>query len=85
MRTHRARLVRAGLVRPRLALTIAFISGLTSLAYQVTWTRLLASGTGNTTYVFTVILATFLTGIAIGASLFNLIRPRLGDPLRLLP
>src|SRR5687768_11652723 len=49
--------------RVGLALTIAFISGLTSLGYQVTWTRLLASGTGNTTYVFTIILATFLTGI----------------------
>ncbi len=48
--------------RVRLALAIAFISGITSLGYQVTWTRLLASGTGNTTYVFTVILATFLTG-----------------------
>jgi spermidine synthase len=82
---HRTRLVRAGLVpRPRLALVIAFISGLTSLAYQVTWTRLLASGTGNTTYVFTVILATFLAGIAIGALIFGLIRSRLGDPLRLL-
>jgi spermidine synthase len=82
---HRARLVRAGLVpRPRLALVIAFLSGLTSLAYQVTWTRLLASGTGNTTYVFTVILATFLTGIAIGALIFGAIRSRLGDPLRLL-
>ena len=46
------------LVRPRasLALTVAFVSGLTSLGYQVLWTRLLASGTGNTTYVFTVIL-----------------------------
>src|SRR5204863_66123 len=42
--------------RTRLALGIAFVSGLTSLGYQVLWTRLLASGTGNTTYVFTVIL-----------------------------
>ena len=39
--------------------------------------RLLASGTGNTTYVFTVILALFLVGLAIGALLFNLIRPRI--------
>ncbi len=53
--------------RVGLALVIAFVSGFTSLGYQVTWTRLLASGTGNTTYVFTVILATFLTGIALGA------------------
>ena len=60
------------------------MSGLTSLAYQVTWTRLLASGTGNTTYVFTVILAIFLAGIAIGAMIFNLARPHLRDPVRLL-
>ena len=33
--------------RARLALLIAFISGMTSLGYQVTWTRLLASGTGT--------------------------------------
>ncbi len=63
---------------------IAFVSGLTSLAYQVTWTRLLASGTGNTTYVFTVILAIFLIGIAIGALLYNILRPRLHDPVRVL-
>ncbi len=69
---------------PRLALTVAFISGLTSLGYQVTWTRLLASGTGNTTYVFTTILATFLIGIALGAVLFAVLRTRLGDPVRLL-
>jgi spermidine synthase len=70
--------------RTSLALTVAFISGLTSLGYQVLWTRLLASGTGNTTYVFTVILAVFLTGLALGALLFNLVRPRIGDPVRLL-
>jgi len=69
---------------PRLALAVAFISGLTSLGYQVAWTRLLASGTGNTTYVFTTILATFLVGIAIGAVLFALLRRWLGDPIRLL-
>jgi spermidine synthase len=70
--------------RVRLALVIAFVSGLTSLGYQVTWTRLLASGTGNTTYVFTVILAVFLSGIALGAMLFNVLRPRLHNPLRVL-
>ncbi len=70
--------------RVRLALVIAFVSGLTSLGYQVTWVRLLASGTGNTTYVFTMILAIFLIGIALGAEIFNIVRPRLKDPLRLL-
>ena len=42
---------------------------MTSLGYQVLWTRLLASGTGSSTYVFTLILATFLVGLAIGAVL----------------
>ena len=70
--------------RARLALLIAFISGMTSLGYQVTWTRLLASGTGNTTYVFTMILGVFLIGIALGAIIFNLVRSRIGDPLRFL-
>jgi spermidine synthase len=69
---------------PRLALAVAFISGLTSLGYQVTWTRLLASGTGNTTYVFTTILTTFLIGLALGAVVFAAVRSRVGDPLRLL-
>ena len=70
--------------RTTLAMTVAFISGLTSLGYQVLWTRLLASGTGNTTYVFTIILAIFLVGLAVGALLFNFIRPRITDPVRLL-
>lgn len=53
-----------------LALTVAFVSGLTSLGYQVLWTRLLASGSGNSTYVFTLILSIFLIGIAIGAAVY---------------
>jgi spermidine synthase len=76
--------VRPDRARTSLALTVAFVSGLTSLGYQVLWTRLLASGTGNTTYVFTIILAVFLAGLALGALLFNLVRPRIGDPVRLL-
>ncbi len=70
--------------RVRLALLIAFLSGLTSLGYQVTWTRLLASGTGNTTYVFTIILAVFLTGIALGAVIYSLIVGRIREPIRIL-
>ena len=60
----------------RLALTIAFISGLTSLGYQVVWNRLIGAGTGSSTYVFTTILVLFLIGIAIGAALLGVLRPR---------
>ena len=57
------------------------MSGLTSLGYQVLWTRLLSSGTGNSTYVFTMILGTFLIGIAIGAAVFTALRSRIGRPV----
>jgi spermidine synthase len=67
--------------RPTLALGLAFISGLTSLGYQVLWTRLLSSGTGNSTYVFTLILGTFLVGIAYGAATFAVLRPRIRQPI----
>lgn len=66
-----------------LALTAAFVSGLTSLGYQVLWTRLLSSGTGNTTYVFTFILTTFLLGIAIGATAVSASPPRGGHAVAL--
>ncbi len=54
-----------------IALAVAFVSGLTSLGYQVLWTRLLSSGSGNTTYIFTTILTIFLVGIAGGAALYT--------------
>ena len=66
----------AGDDRRRLALVLAFVSGLTSLGYQVVWNRLLGAGTGNSTYVFSIILALFLVGIATGAVVLGAIRPR---------
>jgi spermidine synthase len=69
---------------PWLPLVIAFVSGVTSLGYQVTWTRLLVSGTGGLTYIFTVILALFLVGIALGATIFGSLRTRIKDPVRVL-
>jgi spermidine synthase len=60
----------------RFALVLAFLSGLTTLGYQVVWNRLLGAGTGSSTYVFTIILTLFLTGIAIGAARFERLRAR---------
>ena len=68
----------------RLGILVAFVSGLTSLAYQTLWTRLLAAGTGNYTYVFTMILALFLIGIALGAIAFTLVRPWIRNTVGLL-
>lgn len=69
---------------PGLAIGVAFISGLTSLAYQTLWTRLVASGSGNLTYVFTLILTVFLIGLAGGAAAFTVLRGRIHDPIRVL-
>jgi spermidine synthase len=66
--------------RLTLALGFAFVSGLTALGYQTLWTRLLASGTGNSTYVFSLILVVFLTGLAIGSAAYRLVGHRIQQP-----
>ena len=65
--------------RFRVALAVSFISGLTALGYQILWIRVIASGTGNSTYVFTTILAVFLIGIALGTVVFNRLRKGIDD------
>ena len=70
--------------RPALALTVAFVSGLTSLGYQTLWNRLLSSGTGNSTYIFSSILAIFLFGLVLGATTYAVFRPRIRRPVLFL-
>jgi spermidine synthase len=59
---------------PRLASvlpSLLAVSGFCSLAYEVVWTRLLVLILETTTYAFTVMLAAFLTGIALGSVLVS--------------
>ena len=53
-------------------LTIA-ISGATALGAEVIWTRLLAMLLGSTVYVFSIILAVFLIGLAAGSGLGSML------------
>ena len=53
----------------RLLLVLFFFAGLTALAYQVLWTRVLTFLTGGTSYAFTSMLAMYLSGLAIGSVL----------------
>jgi spermidine synthase len=76
--------VAAHTARPRLALMLAFVSGLTSLGYQNLWTRILSSGTGGSSYIFTAILALFLTGITVGAFVYARFLSRTKHPVALL-
>ena len=56
------------------------ISGMTALAAEVLWTRLLSLIFGATVYTFALVLAVFLTGLGIGSSLGSMIAPRLERP-----
>ncbi len=50
-----------------LALLIYTLSGFCALGYEVLWTRVLVFFVGSSTYAFTIILATFLLGLALGS------------------
>ena len=50
------------------------ISGFCALGYEVLWTRVLSMVVGASVYSFTVMLVSFLTGIALGSKAFGLFR-----------
>jgi spermidine synthase len=67
---------------PRLFLLICFaVVGATAMAYEIGWTRLLATQLGSSTYAFTIMLATFLAGIALGSVLFERWRSHTRTPM----
>lgn len=47
------------------------IVGSTAFAYEIAWTRLLAISISSSTYAFTLMLATFLSGTVIGSACFQ--------------
>jgi spermidine synthase len=51
----------------RLLLVALGMSGFTSFAYEIYWTRSLVFILGNSTYALSTMLSAFLTGIALGA------------------
>ncbi len=69
-RTTPARAVRAAsplVSRPWLAALAMAVSGFLSLGLQIVWSRLLAQVLGPTTYAFSLVVAIFIVGLAIGA------------------
>jgi len=75
-----------GLARPVVygALIIFAVSGFCSMSYEVIWTKLLALLVGPTTYSFTIVLATFITSLALGSMFFGWLVDRVGKPALLL-
>jgi len=60
-------------------LILFFSSGFCALAYEVFWTRLLGLIVGPTTYSFTLVVSTFIMGLAIGSLLFGRLADRVRD------
>ena len=56
------------------------LSGLTALGAEVIWTRLLSLTVGGTTYTFSLILASFLTGLGIGSTIGSTMARTVRDP-----
>jgi spermidine synthase len=57
------------------------LSGFASLVYEITWSRVLAMILDSSTYAFTIMLVTFLTGIALGSFFMSRVVDRLTRPL----
>lgn len=68
----------------RLASLGFFVSGFTSIAYEVLWTRALNFAIGNSVYAFTTILVVFLAGLVPGAFLAGRLADRSRHPFRAL-
>ena len=47
------------------------VVGATAMSYEIGWTRLLSTQMGSSTYAFTLMLGTFLTGIVLGSALYE--------------
>ncbi|HET6142493.1 MAG TPA: fused MFS/spermidine synthase [Candidatus Acidoferrales bacterium] len=57
---------------PSIFLLASFaVVGATAMSYEIGWTRLLSTQLGSSTYAFTLMLGTFLTGIVLGSALFE--------------
>ena len=73
--------VRAGgLGRPWIAALALGVSGFVSLTLQVVWSRLLAQILGPTTYAFSLVVAVFIAGLALGAVAGRWLANRVASP-----
>jgi len=71
-------------IERRGVLLIFVVSGFCAMACEVIWTRLLALIVGPTTYSFTIVLVTFITGLAIGSMIFGYFADKFRKPMWLL-
>jgi len=63
--------------------SLFFLSGSAGLIYEVVWAKYLSLFLGNTTHAHTIVLATFMGGLAMGYFLFGKVADRARSPLNL--
>jgi spermidine synthase len=68
----------------QVVLGVYALSGFCALAYEVLWTRILVFFFHSTTYAFTIMLTTFLFGLALGSFAFARYVDRWRNPLTVL-
>ncbi len=68
--------------REKLILLSFGLSGMVALIYQIAWNRILSLLLGSSVYAFSLILATFILGLALGTAGFSRLIPRIGDPMK---
>ena len=66
-----------------LILLFFFLTGLTGLAYELAWIRLLILAFGSTQFAVTTVLVVFMAGLALGSLVFGRITDRYPYTLRL--
>jgi spermidine synthase len=66
-----------------LTLTLAFLSGIPALVYQVVWTREIVLLAGSQIEAISVVLVAFFGGLAVGARAFGGVVDRFSTPLRI--
>jgi len=68
--------------RAILVVLVAFsLSGFVALSYEVIWSRVLALIIGSSVYAFSIMLSTFLVGLAVGSAVGSKLVDRLRRPL----
>ena len=58
-----------------------FFSGISSLIYQVVWTRMLTLVFGHTIYSVSLVLSAFMAGLGLGSYLWGTTIDKAGKPL----
>ncbi|HKX60745.1 MAG TPA: fused MFS/spermidine synthase, partial [Verrucomicrobiae bacterium] len=65
----------------KLLVLIYAVSGFVAMLYEVAWSRVLVLVVGSSTYAYTIMLGTFLLGLALGAWLMTRLVSRFKYPL----